>query len=124
MQRHGTGKRYGVVVLGIVSPLPYERGGSMGKRLARQVDGTRWKGSALTALQYLALEADEKTGIVRGVGLQKIADQIGLSWQRTKAVMRVLRSGGVVETLHRGGGRHVNVYKLHLDFTNNGTSAG
>ena len=116
-QRTGTGNKgvalkYGVTVRTPVQP--GRRARHMGKRLEAQVDGTRWRGSTLAALQYLARRADDTTCIVRGEGLQDIADWLGLSWKRTKVIMQALRNGGVVETIKRGGGRQKNTYRLHL----------
>lgn len=88
----------------------------MGKRLAKRIDPekTRWRGSALAAYQFLALQADDKTRIVRGISVEKIAAYIGLSPQRTKTIMQCLKEGNAVETLERGGGRRTNVYRISL----------
>lgn len=102
------------VTSGMTAPTVRKRVTPMGKKLARKVNGKRWKGSTLAALQYLALHADDDTGIVRGIGLMKLAEDLGLSWQRIKVIMQSLRNGGTVETLHRGGGKQTNVYRLHI----------
>lgn len=90
----------------------------MGKRLAARVDkidDDRWKGSTLACLRYLAKHAEDKTGIVRGIGLSEIAAWLQLSWDRAKRIMQTLRKSGVIEIIQRGGGRtHTNVYRLHI----------
>ena len=121
-QRTGAGNKgvalsYGVTVRTPVQP--GRRARHMGTRLESQVDGARWRGSTLAALQYLARKADDNTGIVRDEGLQQIAEFLGLSWKRTKVIMQALRNGGVVETIKRGGGRQKNTYRLHLTTDDN-----
>lgn len=103
-----------VVSFGVAVPaVQGKRTAPMGIRLS-QKDRERWKGSTLACLRYLARNADEKTGIVRGKGLKEIAGWLQLSWQRTRAIMQTLRESGVVETIRRGGGKQKNVYRLHL----------